>query len=334
MEPLDFTTIVDTALNILARRASDDHSQTGGHRAKDGSIAHLNVDRSTLRQILLAGLEDVCHFGARFTHYESDPDGVTTHFADGRTVRANVLIGADGINSHVREQRAPEALIMDTGVRAIYGRIPMDVAAKILPTSALQDVFTVASGPERVFLGVGPVAFPNRPQLAQRRISPSANLRDQDDYVVCIVGGRQSLFGHDDGAIRAMNSGELQSLAVSLLDGWPENARAVPTGDDPSSFFYVELRSSVPFELSIPTNVTLLGDAIHAMTPTLGRGANTAMHDAVMLSRVLYATARGELEVAEALAAYEREMTDYGFAVVRQSAALGERLIGQAPLPA
>jgi hypothetical protein len=37
--------------------------------------------------------------------------------------------------------------------------------------------------------------------------------------------------------------------------------------------------------------------------------------------------------LADGLADYEREMTEYGFAVVRGSAEMGARLIGQDPLP-
>jgi len=332
MEPLDYTTIVDAELNILGRRGSDDHSGTQ-ERGLRGATAHLNVNRATLREILLTDLSDICHFGAKFLRYESGPDGVTAHFADGNTVRADVLVGADGVHSRVRRQRAPEARLMDTGVRAIYGRIPLPAAARLLPDHALEDVFTVASGPGKVFLGLGPVVFPARPEIAGREFAPTAGLRPQEDYVVCIVGGPRKMTGKSDDALRAMGSAGLQSLAAHMLRDWPEAARAIPPAGDPASFFHVEMRSSVPFDLAPHANVTLLGDAVHAMTPTLGRGANVAMQDALMLSRVLRAVGGGELELAEALAAYEREMTEQGFAVVRQAAALGERLMGQLPLP-
>ena len=77
----------------------------------------------------------------------------------------------------------------------------------------------------------------------------------------------------------------------------------------------------------------LLGDAIHAMTPTLGRGANIAMRDGTLLGRELEKVAHGQLLLAEALAAYEHGMTAYGFSVVREAARTGEQRMAQNPLP-
>jgi 2-polyprenyl-6-methoxyphenol hydroxylase-like FAD-dependent oxidoreductase len=65
--------------------------------------------------------------------------------------------------------------------------------------------------------------------------------------------------------------------------------------------------------------VTLLGDAIHNMTPMAGIGANTALRDADLLRRQLIAVANGEQELLPALHEYEQRMRDYGFAAVKQS---------------
>jgi 2-polyprenyl-6-methoxyphenol hydroxylase-like FAD-dependent oxidoreductase len=65
--------------------------------------------------------------------------------------------------------------------------------------------------------------------------------------------------------------------------------------------------------------VTLLGDAIHNMTPMAGIGANTALRDADLLRRQLIAVASGERELVPALHEYEERMRDYGFAAVKRS---------------
>ncbi|MCQ1851042.1 FAD-dependent oxidoreductase [Neorhizobium galegae] len=334
MRPLPFTTIVDTTLKELRRIPSGGHDRTPRHWLADGGPEHINVNRATLRHILLTGLQDFCRFGARMVRYETDAEGVTAVFADGSTARGDILVGADGIRSAVRRQRLPEARIMDTGVRAIYGRIPIEKARHHLPEHVLADVFTVASDDRRVFLGLGPVIFPTRPDAASDRIAPEAGLFGQDDYVVCIVGGRREYFPGDDAMLRQAGSPALQALAIRMLEEWPAAAGAIPAQGDPSSFFSIEMHTSVPCDLGETSRVTLLGDAIHAMTPTLGRGANVAMRDAALLGHAIIAVERGEVGLALALTAYEREMAGYGFGVVRESAFIGQGLMGQDPLAA
>jgi 2-polyprenyl-6-methoxyphenol hydroxylase-like FAD-dependent oxidoreductase len=311
MRPQPFNTVVDSRFRELRRMP-----QAG---------EHLNVDRATLRQILLLGLEGRIHYGESLTHYASDEEGVSTFFSSGRTARGSVLVGADGIRSMVRAQRLPQAEIQDTGVRAIYGRIPMPRAVEVLPAPALSDVFTVAVDERKVFLGVGAVVFPRRPE--------ELGLKACDDYMVCIVGAPHESFGRDDETLRGLGGGELKGLAESLVASWSTPAQDIPSLGDPSSFFYVEMFTSVPLRIAPSPNVTLLGDAIHAMTPTLGRGANVALRDAALLARSLKRAAEGVVPLDNALLDYESEMAAYGFDGVRESAALGAGLMGQNPLP-
>ena len=102
---------------------------------------------------------------------------------------------------------------------------------------------------------------------------------------------------------------------------------------DPAAFFLVDMYTSVPGELDRPGRLTLLGDAIHAMTPTLGRGAHLAMRDAALLGRALSAVARGAQPLAVALASFEQGMLRYGFDVVRKAATIGAQRMAQSPLP-
>src|SRR5262249_56788593 len=85
------------------------------------------IDRLTLRQILLAGLDDVVHFGKEFTRYEQRTDGtVHAYFADGTEAVGNVLVAADGVGSRIREQFLPHAQMVDTGVRWLGGKTMLD----------------------------------------------------------------------------------------------------------------------------------------------------------------------------------------------------------------
>lgn len=299
MKAAPFTTIVDPSLAVRMRRSHDQHGGTEA-RPHEGLPAHLNVNRATLREVLLSGIDVT--WGRRI---ESPAD-----------IDADIIVGAEGIRSPLRALRAPHLTTQDSGVRAIYGRVPMAAASTCIPQQAREDVFTVAVDERKCFLGLGPVAFPQPPA--------SLGLGAQDDYVVTIIGGPADRFGTEP---------DLQARALSVLASWPESTRRIISAGDPASFFWVEMWTSVPGPLGPPSNITLLGDAIHAMTPTLGRGANVAMRDAAILGSHLAAVAAGKVSVAAALAAYEREMLAYGFDVVRTAAEMGTRLMGQKPLP-
>lgn len=77
------------------------------------------------------------------------------------------------------------------------------------------------------------------------------------------------------------------------------------------------LRVVVPFD---PTpNVTLLGDAIHTMSPGRGDGANIALKDAQVLLRALRRAAHGTTSLAQAIRGYQVHMLQYGFQAVADS---------------
>ena len=333
MRPVDSTTILDTSLNELRRVPSDAHGGTQGHVTQDGKPLHFNVNRATLRQILLTGLDDALHFNARLSRYESDEDGVTAYFADGTSARGNILVGADGITSSVRKQRAPQAQTTDAGLRAVYGRIPLERAAPVVPKQAREDVFSIATDERKVFLGLGPMLFPTAPDVASNELLPKARLAKQGDYIVCIIGGRTQFFEAGDEQLQYASSVDLQTRAAEMLATWPERAAEIVANGDPESFFYVKMFSSVPCDIGRATNVTLLGDAIHAMTPTLGRGANVAMRDGALLGNYIGSIVNGNVSIEDALNAYETEMTAFGFDVVRKAASMGGRLVGQNALP-
>jgi salicylate hydroxylase len=77
------------------------------------------------------------------------------------------------------------------------------------------------------------------------------------------------------------------------------------------------------------SNVTLLGDAIHTMTPLQGLGANTALRDASLLCRALTQVNAGHSALLPALEDYERAMRLYAFAAVRQSLQQTEMFVSE-----
>jgi len=112
---------------------------------------------------------------------------------------------------------------------------------------------------------------------------------------------------------------DLARLVGDMTPDWHRNLRRLFELTDPSTCFPVNIKTSVPVDPWPATNVTLIGDAIHTMTPGRGVGANTALRDAVLLCARIIDVAAGRLGLTEAVAQYEAKMIKYGFDAVLQS---------------
>ena len=110
---------------------------------------------------------------------------------------------------------------------------------------------------------------------------------------------------------------ELRDLVRSMISGWHPALLRLVGESDPSTVAPVAIRSMQPVPAWPASSVTLLGDAIHNMTPMAGIGANTALRDASLLRDKLVGADRRS--PVTAVGEYEAAMRDYGFAAVRLS---------------
>jgi 2-polyprenyl-6-methoxyphenol hydroxylase-like FAD-dependent oxidoreductase len=111
----------------------------------------------------------------------------------------------------------------------------------------------------------------------------------------------------------------LRGIALAGMAEWDAGYRELVRMTDPGTLSLLPIRTSRPVDPWQPSRVTLLGDAIHSMTPYRGIGANIALRDAALLCRHLVRAAHGEATLLEAIAEYEAAMRRYGFAAVRGS---------------
>jgi 2-polyprenyl-6-methoxyphenol hydroxylase-like FAD-dependent oxidoreductase len=104
-----------------------------------------------------------------------------------------------------------------------------------------------------------------------------------------------------------------------MIHDWDANLRRLVMESDPPSFTAISLQSADAIPTWETTNVTLLGDAIHTMTPLQGLGGNTALRDAQSLCRALLEVKRDPADLLSGLRKYEADMRVYGDEAVRLS---------------
>lgn len=287
----------------------------------DPERPHTAVNRRTLRQIMTVGLEDTLHFGRTATGFEEDRDGVRLLFEDGSSVTGDVLVAADGINSVIRPQLLPDVPVVDTGMRCLYAFAPLtDDLAAVLP-EALDDGFILASGPNGALFAYG-IFQPRRPVAeAVADLAPGAAVDPVAPYVmVALYTAVDSGLVPGDEELWNASASARHDLMRAAVRGWHPGLVALTDSVDPSSIRPVSVRRLEPAEPWPTSRVTFLGDAIHAMPPTFGAGANTALRDAASLTGALSGVVREEVPLLEAIAAYEADMRAEVFPILRAAA--------------
>ncbi|WP_405160941.1 FAD-dependent monooxygenase [Nocardia sp. NBC_01499] len=292
---------------------------------------HLSVDRMTLREILTTGIEGSVHFGKAFASFEVTNDEVIVRFADGTSARCDILVAADGVNSPVRQQFLPQTDLVDTGLRQLYGKIPLTDSTRELFTDDMYTVMTLFVGPDKSFIGVAPHQPRGPVTDTAERIAPHGRLTQVDDYMVCTFGIHHRHLPWSDEELRAMSQSDLKRMTLRLIDSWHPMVKRIVRTWDADTLLLNFLRTSVPIEPWPTGPVTFMGDAIHTMSPVGGMGTSVALRDANLLTARIAEIIAGR-PVLDALGDYEKEMTVYGFDAVRTTARNGQRL-GQNPLP-
>lgn len=267
----------------------------------DDDAGDLSVNRQTLREILLSGIEDHVHFGHGFIDYRCQDDGsVEARFENVAPICCNVLVGADGVNSQLRRQLAPHARPIDTGSVCIYGKVDLPLGDADYLDEGTTVVF--ADGCTAIF---DLMRFDDDFTKLSALFAPGSNLTPIRDYLYwALIGPRRRLGLTDDDIDR-----DPRPMLEGVTQDWHSSLKQIISRTGRQDIAALPVRSGRPDALWPSGAVTLLGDAIHAMSPAGGLGANTALMDAHVLSETL-ANALATSAAPNALLLYEADMRE------------------------
>ncbi|KAH8790004.1 hypothetical protein F5882DRAFT_324699, partial [Hyaloscypha sp. PMI_1271] len=253
----------------------------GGPKGPGGPLA----DRTTLRALLLLGIEGNVKFGKTIARYEVIENEVTAFFSDGTSENGTLLVGAEGVTSVVRKQLLPHHRYVDTGSRVLYGKtlITPELEERFAP-EAMQGGITVIQDSAPLTLFLEPTRFANDTSIeSQGRITKT------EDYVYWVLGGSADNMGLSDSKFHSLNDKEAADLTMKLTEKWLPSFRCLLELQTTSQCAPLPLISAKPKrpEWKPSARVTLLGDAAHAMMPAGGSGAACALGDAALLLKLI-----------------------------------------------
>lgn len=240
-----------------------------------------------LQQVLASELPpETIHLNHRCIGFEQDENEVTVYFDGDKSARADLLVGADGINSVVRQ-----ASIGD-GEPRYLGRMCW--------RSVIEYDHELLNPNELIFM------------KAEQQLM----------FLFDVGGGykcwtARTLMPKSSGS---QSPEEIKSSVLELFSGWWEPARGIIQATDPEKISFLPWCDRLPLNRWSQGRVTLLGDAAHAMASTAGQGSNTTFEDAYELAQCLSQSSN----IEEALTNYENRRIPRT-QVIQARSALGEK---------
>ena len=258
----------------------------GSHERLYGA-GYYQAHRADLHRLIASAVpKENLRLGVRVSEAGQDERGAFVKLADGEMMRADVLIGADGIRSEVRKAVGPSQSPEYTGMTAFRGLIP----ASAVPDEMIDRVAANWQGPRGHVIHY--------------------YLRNYE--LVNIVAVMDVEGWTEESWTLPVSSEEM----LKLFDGWhPTVLHLLRNIDQPFRWGLYGRPSTNDWGEG---RITLLGDAVHPMVPFLAQGAAMAMEDGYVLAGVLD---RYRDDLCAGLRAYENARRDRANAVQQGSLA-------------
>lgn len=289
---------VDPQLRAYGERRPESWQPSAQVEPEEGD---LSVNRQTLREILTHGLHQHIRWGQRVRAFEQDDHCVRLRCEHGREYQAEGVVAADGVGSALRQQFLPRAEPEYIGAINLYGKTALTHAHRSqLDPVLLQGVTVVfANGFTMV---IEPMRFrDSMPRLAAEH-APDCALSPVEDYIYWAFTGREDRMG---GPLprTELSAAALTARMDAITHDFHPQLRAVMALGENESLRARGVRMAREVPKWATQRLTLLGDAIHAMSPAGGLGANTALCDASTLTQYL-----SQAPLLDAFSRYEDDM--------------------------
>ncbi|MGA9323675.1 MAG: FAD-dependent monooxygenase [Xanthobacteraceae bacterium] len=251
--------------------------------------------------------------------FDQSDRGVVAHFSDGAAAEADLLIGADGLRSTVRQACLPTIVPLYAGYVAWRAMLP----ERVLPDAIHRDLFgamTFCLPPSEQIIGY-PVAGPdNALRPGQRRYNviwyrPADEVKELP-WLLTDESGVVHSISIPPPLIRREAIAQMRAAADRLLP--PQFRDIVRLIDEPLLQPIYDLASP---RLAVG-RVALVGDAAFVARPHVGAGVSKAADDAAALAAAL----DGDDDVEAALRRYERHRLDQNNRIIERARHLGAYL--------
>ncbi|KAJ9212374.1 hypothetical protein DTO166G4_6005 [Paecilomyces variotii] len=320
-------------------------------RIQKGTTIPWTVERNLLRRAMMKGIEEDIQFGMRFVRFEvrdekdndnhnedeDDDDDekekkeerkgavVAAYFQDGTIEHGTLLVGADGIRSKVRKQLLPDLKPVDTETCCIYGKtwLSHELLSRFPPQyrkwlTVIRDrtpfFHSTISGEAPIALICEPIRF----------FSLDRGIVRPGSIHWCLV------FPQDTSGLGPMELNEALAslpaeLAMEMTSDWHVSIRSLIELQDPSLTVGMRIYSADPnMEAWTPSErVTVMGDAVHVMSPCGGVGAAAALNDAYALVKIICEEGVSGTSIGK----YEERMREFAKVCIQRSYEVGGKMV-------
>ncbi|WP_349971000.1 FAD-dependent monooxygenase [Pseudomonas caspiana] len=241
----------------------------GEFARKEYGAAYITVHRGDLHALQMSSIAPgSVHFSKCLSTLEETTSGVRLSFTDGTTAEADIVIGADGINSKIREELLGQEAPLYSGWVAHRALIPNHVLSKYN------------------------LDFENCVKWwsADRHMMVYHTTGKRDEYYY-VTGVPHPAWDFEGNWIDSSREEMYEAFA-----GYHPTVQALIESSETVTKWPLLNRNPLP--IWSRGRMVLLGDACHPMKPHMAQGAGMAIEDAAMLTRCLQATGLSDYSTA------------------------------------